>query len=112
MREIASSLEKSEKANQGYMINLNEVNSYAERVVLKTETVPRRLEIDNNYGNLAQNAKRKSVTTAEKIVKEAENQNNSQDQFLPTPALSLDEEQIIAEEVKINVECDETEKRQ
>ena len=78
MKEIASSLEKSEKANQGYMIKLNEVNSYTERVALKTETVRRRLEIDSNYGNLkfAQNAKRKSVTTAEK---EAENQNNSQD---------------------------------
>lgn len=81
MKEIASSLEKSEKADQGYMIKLNEVNSYAERVALKTETVRRRLEIDSNYGNLklAQNAKRKSVTTAEKIVEEAENQNNSQD---------------------------------
>lgn len=81
MKEIASSLEKSEKANQGYMIKLNEVNSYTERVALKTETVRRRLEIDSNYGNLklAQNAKRKSVTTAEKIVEEAENQNNSQD---------------------------------
>ena len=81
MKEIASSLEKSEKANQGYMIKLNEVNSYTERVALKTETVRRRLEIDSNYRNLklAQNAKRKSVTTAEKIVEEAENQNNSQD---------------------------------
>ena len=29
MKEIASSLEKSEKANQGCMIKLNEVNSYA-----------------------------------------------------------------------------------
>ena len=81
MKEIASSLENSEKANQGYMIKLNEVNSYTERVALKTETVRRRLEIDSNYGNLklAQKAKRKSVTTAEKIVEEAENQNNSQD---------------------------------
>ena len=81
MKESASSLEKSEKADQGYMIKLNEVNSYAERVALKTETVRRRLEIDSNYGNLklAQNAKRKSVTTAEKIVEGAENQNNSQD---------------------------------
>ena len=81
MKEIASSLENSEKANQGYMRKLNEVNSYTERVALKTETVRRRLEIDSNYGNLklAQNAKRKSVTTAEKIVEEAENQNNSQD---------------------------------
>ena len=71
-----------------------------------------RLEIDGSYGNLklVQDALRKSITAAEKFVEEAEHQNNIQDEFLPTPTLSLDEEQNIAEEVKINVECQETKK--
>ena len=36
MKTIASTLEKSEKANQGLMIKLNEVNHSAEQAVLKT----------------------------------------------------------------------------
>ena len=113
MKTIASSLEKSEKANQGCMIKLNEVNSSAERAALKTEIARLKSEIDGSYGNLklAQDALRKSITAPEKVVEEAENQNNSQDEFLPTASLSLDKEQIIAEEVKINVECEETEKK-
>ena len=113
MKTIASSLEKSEKANQGCMIKLNEVNSSAERAALKTEIVHLRSEIDGSYGNLklAQDALRKKITAAEKVVEKAENQNNSQHEFLPTASLSLDEEQITAEEVKINIEYEETEKK-
>ena len=71
------------------------------------------MEIDGSYGNLklVQDALRKSITAAEKVVEEAENQNNIQDEFLQTPTLSLDEEQDVAEEVKIYVECQETEKK-
>ena len=113
MKTIASSLEKSEKANQccDIVIKLNEVNSSAERAALKTEIARLRSEIDGSYGNLklAQDALRKSITAAEKVVEETENQNNSQDEFLPTAPLLLNEEQISAEEVKIKVECEETE---
>ena len=93
------------------MIKLNEVNSIAKRAALKTEIARLRLEIDESYGNLklAQNALRKSINAPEKVVEEAENQNSIQDEFLPTPTLSLDEEQNISEEVKIILECEETE---
>ena len=52
MKTIASTLEKSEKSNQGCIIKLNEVNSSAERAALKTETARLRLEIDGSYRNL------------------------------------------------------------
>ena len=113
MKTIASTLEKSEKPNQGSMIKLNEVNSSAKRAALKTEIVRLRLEIDESYGNLKliQDALRKSITAPEKVVKEAENQNSIQDEFLPISTLSPDEEQNIAEEVKRNVEFEEIEKK-
>ena len=68
MKTIASTLEKSGKTNQSCMINLNEVNSSAERVALKIEIARLRLEIDGSYANLklAQDALRKSITAAKK----------------------------------------------
>ena len=68
MKTIASTLKKSGKINQSCMIKLNEVNSSAGRVALKTEIVRLRLEIDGSYGNLklAQDALRKSITAAKK----------------------------------------------
>lgn len=68
------------------------INSSTERAALKTEIASRRLEIDESYGNLklAQDTQRKSIIATEKLVK--------------------DEDQIIVEEVKINMECEETEK--
>ena len=46
MRTIASSLAKSENTNQGCMIQLNDVNSSAERAALKTEIARLRSDID------------------------------------------------------------------
>ena len=46
MKKTASSLAKSEKANQGCMIKLNDVNSSARRAALKIEIARLRLEID------------------------------------------------------------------
>ena len=68
------------------------INSSTERAALKTEISSRRLEIDESYGNLklAQDTQRKSIIATEKLVE--------------------DEDQIIVEEVKINMECEETEK--
>ena len=95
------------------MIKLKVANSRAARAALKTEIANPRLEIDGSYGNLklAQDAQRKSIIATEKLVEEAENQDNSQDKLLPRPSLPLDEDQIIAEEVKINMECEQTEKQ-
>ena len=86
MKTIASTLEKSEKANQGCMIKLNEVNSSAERAALKTEIARLRFEIDGSYEDfkLTQNALRKRITAAEKVVEEAENQNNVKMSFFHT----------------------------
>ena len=52
MKTIASTLEKSEKSNQGCTIKLNEVNSSVERAALKTEIARLRLEIYGSYRSL------------------------------------------------------------